>query len=67
MFIASCAPVNNLSVDKVLTKNPSVEKKQAILKKSEIKEINSSESQFFYNSVEVILPTNSNKNITKKM
>jgi len=67
MFIASCAPVNNLSVDKVLTKNPSVEKKQAILKKSEIKEINSSESQFFYNSVEVILPTNSNKNITKNL
>ena len=67
MFIASCAPVNNISVDNFLKKNSSVENKQVILKKDEVKEINIVEKQKIFNSVEIILPTNSNKKITKHL
>ena len=67
MFIASCVPVNNISVDNVLKKNPSVENKQVILKKDAVKEINIVEKQEIFNSVEIILPTNSNKKITKHL
>ena len=67
MFIASCAPVNNISVDNFFKKNSSVENKQVILKKDEVKEINIVEKQKIFNSVEIILPTNSNKKITKHL
>jgi hypothetical protein len=67
MLIASCAPVNNISTDKVLIKNPSVEKKQAILKKNQINEINTLKKQKILNLVEIILPSSSNKNITKNL
>ncbi len=67
MFIASCAPVNNISVDNFLKKKPSEENKQVILKKDEVKEINIVEKQEIFNSVEIILPTNSNKKITKHL
>ena len=67
MFIDSCAPVNKISVDKVLIKNLSVEKKQIILKKDEINEISTLKNQKFFNSVEIILPSNSNENITKNL
>ena len=73
MFIVSCAPVNNISLDKILIKNPSAEKKQVLLKKDESKEINIEkkvdilESQKVLNSVEIILPSNFSKNITKNL
>ena len=67
MLIASCAPVNNISTDKVLIKNLSVEKRQAILKKNQINEINTLEKQKILNRVEIILPSSSNKNITKNL
>ena len=67
MFIVSCEPVNKISVDNFLKKNSSVENKQVILKKDEVKEINIVEKQKIFNSVEIILPTNSNKKITKHL
>ena len=73
MFIASCAPINNISLDKILIKNPSDEKKQELLKKDEIKKINVEkkvdilENQKIFSTIEIILPVNSNKNITKNL
>ena len=75
MFIVSCAPVNNISVDDFLKKSPSSENTQVILKKEEakefnrdeFKEINILEDQKLFNSVEIILPTDSNKKITKHL
>ena len=67
MFIASCAPVNNISLDKIIINKPSVEKKQTLLSKEEVKEINILNNQFFSNNIEVILPNNFKKNITKDL
>ena len=73
MFIASCAPVNNFSLDNILIKNPSTEKKQALLNNDDSKESNFEkkndilENQKIYNNIEIILPTNSNRNITKNL
>ena len=64
MFIVSCAPVNNISPDKVLRKNPPAENKQVIMQKDEI---NILENQQINSNVEIILPANSNKNITKNL
>ena len=73
MFIASCAPVNNNSLDKLLIKDLSGIKIETVEKKSDSKEINIEkkidilENQKVSNRVEVILPSNSNKNITKNL
>ena len=73
MFIASCAPVNNNSLDKLLIKDLSGIKIETVEKKSDSKEINIEkkidilENQKVSNRVEVILPSDSNKNITKNL
>ena len=70
MFTVSCAPVNNISLEKVLIKISSDEKKLSLLKKKEInieKKVDTLVNQKISKTVEIILPANSNKNITKNL
>ena len=47
MFIVSCAPVNNFSLDNILIKNPSTEKKQVLLNNDDSKESNYEKKTIF--------------------